>query len=74
VSERSSSVKDPAQVAQAIAAALDAAGCDYALGGAIALGFWAEPRGTVDVDVTIFVPPQQPTAGVRAACGYLWAA
>jgi hypothetical protein len=44
---------DPAQVAQAIAAALEAAGCDYALGGAIALGFWAEPRGTVDVDVTI---------------------
>jgi hypothetical protein len=30
---------------------------EYALGGAIALGFWGVPRGTVDVDVTVFLPP-----------------
>ncbi|MEX0613820.1 MAG: hypothetical protein WD229_17005, partial [Pirellulales bacterium] len=41
------------------------ANCEYALGGAIALGFWAEPRGTLDVDVTLFLPPGQPTACVR---------
>ncbi len=36
-----------------------------ALGGAIALGYWAQPRGTVDVDVTIFMPIEQPAACVR---------
>lgn len=35
---------------------------DYAIGGAIALGYWAIPRGTLDVDVTLFLPPDQPSA------------
>ena len=35
-------------------------GRTYALGGAIALGYWAAPRGTLDVDVTIFLPPDRP--------------
>jgi hypothetical protein len=65
VSERNSSANDPAQVAGAIALALEVAGCDYALGGAIALGFWAEPRGTLDVDVTVFLPAKQPIKCVR---------
>jgi hypothetical protein len=52
-------------VAKELAGALEAAGCEYALGGAIALGFWAEPRGTIDVDVTIYLPPQETTAAVR---------
>jgi hypothetical protein len=56
---------DAVQVAQALAAALHAAGCDYALGGAIALGFWAAPRGTLDVDVTLFLPADQPTRCIR---------
>ena len=30
-------------------------GCDYAIGGAIALGFWGRPRSTLDVDVTLFL-------------------
>jgi len=34
---------------------------EYALGGAIALGYWGEPRGTVDVDVTLFMPPERPS-------------
>jgi hypothetical protein len=33
----------------AITDALDAAGFDYALGGAIALAYWGVPRATVDV-------------------------
>jgi hypothetical protein len=60
-----SNKSDPAQVACRLAAELTAANCEYALGGAIALGFWAEPRGTLDVDVTLFLPPNQPTACVR---------
>lgn len=47
------------QIAREIAAALDVAGCEYAIGGAIALGFWAKPRSTMDVDVTLFLPPAE---------------
>lgn len=36
---------------------LDAAGVAHAFGGAIALEYIAEPRGTVDVDVNVFVEP-----------------
>ncbi|MBI5499958.1 MAG: hypothetical protein HY907_06925 [Deltaproteobacteria bacterium] len=39
----------------ALAAALEEAGVSYALGGALALGVWGVPRGTVDVDVNAFV-------------------
>ena len=39
-------------VAASLAGELHARGQEYALGGAIALGFWGIPRGTVDVDVT----------------------
>lgn len=52
---------DTAAVARQLAAALDARHQDYALGGAIALGYWAAPRGTVDVDLTLFVPPDKPS-------------
>jgi len=40
----------------AIANALEAAGIPYAFGGAIALAFYAAPRGTEDIDVNVFVP------------------
>ena len=43
------------EVASKLAAALDAAGIPYAIGGAIALGAWSDPRGTYDVDVNLFV-------------------
>lgn len=37
--------------------ALEAAGLPHAFGGAIALAYWtAEPRGTRDLDVNVFVP------------------
>lgn len=51
---------DAAAVAERLAAALQAAGQPYALGGAIALGYWGTPRGTLDVDVTVFLPPERP--------------
>jgi hypothetical protein len=49
------SAKTAAQVARAIADALERGQLPYAIGGAIALGFYAPPRATVDVDVNIFV-------------------
>jgi hypothetical protein len=36
---------------------LDAAGLPHAFGGALALGYVATPRGTVDIDVNVFVAP-----------------
>ena len=45
-----------ADVAARLAERLEDIGCDYALGGAIALACWAEPRGTIDVDVSFYLP------------------
>jgi hypothetical protein len=56
---------DSYQVAEELSARLEAAQCDYALGGAIALGFWAEPRGTLDVDVTLYLPLDDPQGCMR---------
>jgi hypothetical protein len=50
-----------AAVARALAERLDARVQDYALGGAIALGYWGLPRSTVDVDVTLYLPPDRPS-------------
>lgn len=47
------------EIARQLAAAFDAAKCEYAIGGAIALGFWARPRSTMDVDVTLFLPANE---------------
>lgn len=60
----SSEKLDAAAVARQLAAALDSRQQEYALGGAIALGYWAAPRGTVDVDLTLFLSPDQPSACV----------
>jgi len=56
---------DAAGAAKQLAAALDARQQEYALGGAIALGYWATPRGTVDVDLTVFLPANRPSECVR---------
>jgi hypothetical protein len=45
----------PLEAGLAISAALDRAAIAYALGGALALSFWAVPRATADVDVNVFV-------------------
>jgi predicted nucleotidyltransferase len=48
-------------VAAELARRLDRAHCEYALGGAIALAYWSEPRGTVDVDVSLFISAVDPS-------------
>jgi hypothetical protein len=50
-----------ALAAQQLARELQLRGQEYALGGAIALGYWGTPRGTVDVDLTIYLPPERPS-------------
>jgi len=39
---------NPAEVARVLADALDRRGLPYAVGGALALGFYAPPRATLD--------------------------
>ncbi|HEX2392517.1 MAG TPA: nucleotidyl transferase AbiEii/AbiGii toxin family protein [Solirubrobacterales bacterium] len=43
----------------AIHEALDAARVPHAIGGALALAYYAEPRATIDVDVNVFVTTEQ---------------
>lgn len=45
--------------ALALADAFERAGVPYAIGGALALGIWGVPRGTVDVDLNVFVEPAE---------------
>jgi hypothetical protein len=46
-----------AEIARALADVLERSRLPYAIGGAIALAFYAPPRATIDVDVNIFVSP-----------------
>ena len=48
-------------VASRLAKQLESRGAEYAFGGAIALGYWGVPRGTLDVDLTIFLSPERPS-------------
>ena len=50
---------DPLLAALALASELEARGVDYAIGGALALSLWSEPRATSDVDLYVFVEPEQ---------------
>jgi hypothetical protein len=43
----------------AVHEALAAAGIPHAIGGAIALGYYAESRPIRDIDVNVFVPPER---------------
>lgn len=45
-----------ADLGRALADALEAARLPYALGGALALAYYAPPRATLDVDINVFVP------------------
>ncbi len=47
--------EDPLEAGVRLGAAFDAHGVSYALGGALAYGFWAVPRATMDIDVNVFV-------------------
>ncbi len=44
---------DPVAVARIVADAMEAGGVPYAIGGAIALGYWGAARGTQDVDLNV---------------------
>jgi len=39
-----------------LAVLFERAGIPHAFGGAIALVYWSEPRGTVDIDINVFLP------------------
>ena len=45
----------PPELACRLADVFEERGISYALGGSLALGFYAEPRGTIDVDMNVFV-------------------
>lgn len=47
------------EVGMHLADSLGAAGVPYALGGALAYGVWGIPRGTLDVDLNVFVHPNE---------------
>lgn len=48
-----------ADVAQLLANALEAKAIPYAIGGALAYGVWGDPRATYDVDINVFVRPEE---------------
>ena len=54
----------PPELAVAVSRMLAAAGIPHAVGGALALGFYAAPRGTSDVDLNIFVDADDPHAAL----------
>jgi hypothetical protein len=60
---------DAAEAGMRIAAAFEQAGLPYALGGALALGALGVPRGTLDVDVNVFVGDDQIRDVVAALAG-----
>jgi hypothetical protein len=43
----------------AVHRSLAGAGIDHAFGGALALAYVGDPRGTIDIDVNVFVPPDE---------------
>jgi hypothetical protein len=52
---------DANDVAEQLVKELNKRGEEYALGGAVALAYWAEPRGTMDVDLTLFLSAEKPS-------------
>jgi predicted nucleotidyltransferase len=62
---------EPAELAVRIAQQLEGAGIPYAIGGAIAHGFWGNPRGTRDLDVYLFVSAEhaEPALDALVAAG-----
>lgn len=57
---------DPAALAVRFGSALEQAGVPYAIGGAIAYGFWGVPRGTRDLDVNVFLPAEHADLAIDA--------
>lgn len=59
----------PAHIARAIADALEHHEIPYAIGGALALGFYAPPRATLDVDINAFIPLETGLGALLTALG-----
>ncbi len=57
--------RSAAEAARAIADLLEERGYEYAIGGALALGVAGVPRGTIDVDINVFVAQSEVEALVR---------
>jgi hypothetical protein len=53
------------EVARELADALESRGTDYAIGGALALAQWGVVRGTLDVDLNLWVDPGKPTEAAQ---------
>ncbi len=53
-----------AELAVQLAEQLKQAGIPHAIGGAIAYGFWGNPRGTRDVDLNVFVPADEAATAI----------
>lgn len=53
----------------AVACALEGCGIPYAVGGAIAFGYAAEPRGTTDIDINIFLATRDSSAVLECLAG-----
>jgi predicted nucleotidyltransferase len=51
-----------------VARELGALGIPYALIGGLAVSLWGEPRATLDIDITVWVPPDRTKAVVEALC------
>lgn len=59
----------PPELAVMVCGALRSAGIEHAVGGALALGFYAEPRGTYDLDLNIFVAAEEADAALDVLRG-----
>lgn len=57
---------DAVAAAVRITRPLERRGVSYAIGGAIAYGFWAVPRATVDVDLNLFVAEAELAVAIDA--------
>ncbi|HLG42954.1 MAG TPA: DUF6036 family nucleotidyltransferase [Planctomycetota bacterium] len=70
-SDSGTELPDVYDLAFALASRFEGLGIEYAVGGAIALGHWSSPRGTADVDVTVYVNPEglKPVFEVLRAVG-----
>lgn len=55
---------NPLDVALRVAAALEAVGCEYFVGGSVASSLQGEPRATNDIDIVV-VFDAAPNRGVR---------
>ena len=59
---------DAVSAAVRVTRPLEAQGLPYAIGGAVAYGYWGVPRATVDVDLNLFVEGEDLRQAIAALC------